>query len=146
MDAQNLIRELGRHLGFSLDLSADGTCRVLFGEDAVDFEAKNHLLYLMADLGADPGRSDIYERLLAANHLGSETNGAAIGLDRDRRSFSLSIALDEAVDYAAFEAALVRFVKALRYWKEWLAAAQSNPAPETGYRTVSPMEFVGLRP
>lgn len=117
----DLIAELGAKLGISLNLSEAGTCRVFFDEDEVDFELAGKSLYVMADVSSAAHRENAYGRLLEANCLGRETGGACIGLDGTRGMFTLHNVFRDNVPYAAFEEELMLFIKALRYWKEWLA-------------------------
>jgi len=128
MYANELVAELGANLGISLQMSDAGTCRVIFGEDAVDFEQSGETLYIMAELAPATGREDAYARLLAANWLGAESGGACIGLDEEKNAFALWATERGDVPYPEFEARLALFVKALRYWKEWLSLPAATPA------------------
>ena len=123
---EQLVAELATTLGIDLRLSDQGTCRVVFDEDEVDFEKSGNQLFVIADIASACARSDAYGRLLAANCLGNETGGAVISLDAAREVFVLHTVCEEGTSYSAFEAKLTLFVKALRYWKEWL----SQPAGE----------------
>lgn len=131
MNATELVAELGAKLGISLKLSEAGTCRVHFDDDEVDFEQSGDSLYIMADIASASGREDACGRLLAANCLGAESGGACIGLDAGRNVFTLHTVMRGDTPYDSFEAALTLFIKALRYWKEWLALppASSSSAP-----------------
>lgn len=132
MNAAELVAGLGAKLGVSLKLGEAGTCRVHFDDDTVDFEQSGDSLYIMADMGSASGREEAYGRLLTANCLGAESGGACIGLDAAREIFTLHVILRGDIPYEFFEAELTRFLKALRYWKEWLAlpAASASPAQE----------------
>ena len=121
MNAELLIRDLGRTLGISLELSHAGTCRVAFDGDVVDFEASGESLWVMADLGPALHREDASISLLSANCLGLQTGGATIALDEERSMFTMHLELWGDMPYALFEKRLAMFVKALRWWKEWLA-------------------------
>ncbi|MDY6009540.1 MAG: type III secretion system chaperone [Duodenibacillus sp.] len=118
---EQLVAELGTTLAINLSLSDQGTCRVVFDEDEVDFEKSGNALFVMADIASACGREDAYGRLLTANCLGNETGGAVISLDAAREVFVLHTVCEEGTSYPAFEAKLTLFVKALRYWKAWLA-------------------------
>ena len=133
MHANELVGELGARLGISLALSESGTCRVSFDSDDVDFEQSGDSLYIMAEIASAAGREDAYARLLAANWLGAESGGACIGLDAERNAFALYTVEHGDVPYEDFEARLTLFIRALRYWKEWLAQpAVSAPASPVG--------------
>lgn len=139
MSATDLLAELGEKLGFPITLSGDGTCRVIFDEDAVDFELFGESLYVMADVGSAANREDAYGRLLEANCLGRESGGACLGLDASRDVFTLHRVFSADVSYTAFEEDLTLFVKALRYWKEWLAL----PPAQGGAEEPIPMPAFG---
>ena len=134
MNTRELVAELGAKLGMALQWSEAGTCRILFDDDAVDFEQSGNLLYVMADMASASGREDAYGRLLSANCLGAESGGACIGLDAARNVFTLHIVIRDDASYESFETELMLFLKALRYWKEWLALP---PAPVSTAPTAS---------
>lgn len=121
MNSKLLIDELSRNLGIELKLSDAGTCAVFFDDDEIIFEAHEGLLYLIADLGPAEGREDAYGRLLAANCLGQESGMATLSVDTTRQEFTLHRILEGELLYPQFEKILTLFVKAVRYWKEWLA-------------------------
>ena len=129
MNGELLISELGRAIGIDLKLSDAGTCGVFFDDDEVLFESHAGKLYLIADLGSAAGREDAYGRLLSADYLGHESGHAVIGLDENRGEFTLHRILEGDMDYPEFEKILTLFVKAVRYWKEWLSLP---PAQGTG--------------
>ena len=135
MRANELVVELGAKLGISLHLSEAGTCRVTFDNDDVDFEQSGDALYIMAEIASGAGREDACGRLLTANWLGAESGGACIGLDAERNAFALYAVERGDVSYEEFEARLTLFIRALRYWKEWLAQplapSSASPAMET---------------
>ena len=121
MNAHELIKELGHALGTTLELSPAGTCRAAFDGDVVEFEMAGDSLWLFADLGSALHREDAVQSLLAANSLGLQTGGATISLDEERAMFTIHVELWGEMPYLAFENRLVLFIKALRWWKEWLA-------------------------
>lgn len=139
MDGARLLSDLGQALGFELKLSDAGTCGVFFDDDEVIFEQHDGQLYLIADLGSAAGREDAYGRLLAANALGQESGQAVLGLDTTQNAFTLHRILDGDMDYPQFEKILTLFVRALRYWKEWLAqptavGSEESSLPPVGMR------------
>ncbi|WP_446424647.1 type III secretion system chaperone [Mailhella sp.] len=137
MKAEELIHELGRALGIPLELGPQNTCRVNFDGDIVDFELSGDLLYVMADLGSSLNREDAHASLLAANCLGAQTGGATIGIDMGRAMFTLHRTVGD-VPYAVFEADMALFVKALRWWKEWLSLP---PLPSIGKNKTAAHDF-----
>ena len=130
MNGELLIGELGRAISIDLKLSDAGTCGVFFDDDEIIFENHDGQLYLIADLGPASGREDAYGRLLSANCLGRESGQAVLGLDPDRREFTLHRILDGEIGYPEFEKILTLFVRAVRYWKEWLAQPPAQVASE----------------
>ena len=121
MKAEELIKELGRNLGIALELSPIGTCRASFDGDVVEFEKTDDALWVYAELGSSLHREDANQSLLAANRLGLQTGGATISLDEERNQFVMHMELWGDMPYMSFESRLVLFIKALRWWKEWLA-------------------------
>ncbi len=119
--------QLGDLLGISIDTAIDGACQVLFDEDAVEFQTAGQMLFLIADLGSARGCEDEYAALLRANCCGAETLGAVIGLDAERQMLTLHLMLTGAMEVEEFKEHLAAFLKALRYWKAWVAA---DPAAE----------------
>ena len=126
MNGKALIRELGEALGIELELSDQNTCGVFFDEDEVVFEMHDGQLYVMADIGPAAGRRDAHTRLLEANCLGAQSGQACLGLDSQREVFTLHRILEGELTYGEFEKILTLFIRAARYWKEWLAM----PVPE----------------
>ena len=129
MNARDLVAELGAKLGLNLQWSEAGTCRVLFDDDTVDFEQSGNALYVMADMASASGRENACGRLLAANCLGAESGGACIGLDVARNVYTLHTVMRDGMPYESFETELTLFLKALRYWKEWLALPPDSTSP-----------------
>ena len=121
MTPEELIKELGRTLGAPMELSPVGTCRAAFDGDVIEFEKVEDELWVMADLGSSLNREDAVSSLLAGNRLGIQTGGATIALDEERAMFTMHMELWGDMPYTAFEARLVMFIKALRWWKDWLS-------------------------
>ncbi len=130
MNGKALIRELGKALGFELEMSTHNTCGVFFDKDEVVFELHEAQLYIMADLGSSAGRTDAHTRLLEANCMGAQSGQACLGLDSQREVFTLHRILDGELTYEEFEKILTLFIRAVRYWKEWLS--QPVPVQATG--------------
>ncbi len=133
MNGELLIGELGRAIGIDLKLSEAGTCGVFFDEDEVFFERHEGQLYLIAELGPAAGRRDAHTRLLEADCLGAESGQACIGLDAQREVFTLHRILEGELTSAEFEKALTLFIRALRYWKAWLAQPPSEQAEKASF-------------
>lgn len=129
MIAGELIKELGARVGISLALNENGLCSVIFDNDTVDFELSGNDLYLIAELGFVQAGADkdFYVQLLEANYLGTKTAGAAISLDPDRENtIMLHKKLATPMEYADFENAVEFFVKAVRYWKKFIALPRTQ--------------------
>ena len=133
MNGKALIRELGEALGIKLELSDQNTCGVFFDEDEVVFEMHDGQLYVMADIGPAAGRKDAHTRLLEADCLGAESGQACIGLDAQREVFTLHRILEGELTSAEFANVMTLFIRALRYWKEWLARPASEQAERTSF-------------
>lgn len=119
--------QLGDLLDISIDTAIDGACQVLFAGDAVEFQTAGQMLFLISDLGSARGCEDEYAALLRANCCGAETLGAVIGLDAERQMLTLHMMLTGAMEAEEFKEHLASFLKAVRYWKAWVAA---DPAVE----------------
>jgi len=128
MDGKRLMKELGEALGFSLEMSGQNTCAVIFEQDEIIFEQHENQLYIIADLGPSAGRADAHARLLEANCLGAQSGQACLGLDLQREVFTLHRILDGELSYEEFEKILTLFIRATRYWKEWLSLPVSGQA------------------
>ena len=133
MNGKALVRELGEALGAGLEMSGRNTCGVFFDEDEVVFEMHGGHLYVMADIGPAAGRRDAHTRLLEADCLGAESGQACIGLDAQREVFTLHRILEGELTSAEFEKALTLFIRALRYWKAWLAQPPSGQAEKASF-------------
>lgn len=132
--AGELVKELGARLGISLALNENGLCSVNFDKDTVDFELSGNDLFLIAELGFVQAGADkeFYKQLLEANFLGTKTAGATISLDPDKEhTVMLHKKIVTPMEYTDFEKAVEFFVKAVRYWKEFIALprVQKNEMP-----------------
>ena len=123
-----ILDSLGAMLGIELSPGENGSCQVLFGDDAVDFQVSGRRLFIMADLGRTSVSEAECAALLKANCLGEETLGATIGLDAERQVLTMHLMLAGAIEEEEFKALLADFVKAVRYWKAWAAAPASSEA------------------
>ena len=132
--------QLGDWLGISVAQAEDGACRVLFDDDAVDFQPAGRTLFLVSDLGSALEKEEENAALLRANCCGAETLGAVIGLDAERQTLTLHMMLTGSMVKEEFEELLAAFLKAVRYWKAWVAAdpvASSREAPGLAAGTPS---------
>ena len=134
MNGKALIRELGKALGFDLEMSTQNTCGIFFDEEEITFEQHEGQLYIMADLGSSTGRTDAHTRMLEANCMGAQSGQACLGLDSQREVFTLHRILEGELTYEEFEKILALFIRAVRYWKTWL----SQPVPAQGTASAVP--------
>ena len=130
MNGKDMMQKLGEALGFTLEMSAQDTCAVIFDQDEVIFEQHEDQLYLIADLASSAGREDAYARLLEANCMGAQSGQACLGLDVQREVFTLHRILEGELPYEEFEKILTLFIRAVRYWKEWLSLPVPGQAAE----------------
>lgn len=126
MTFDNLIRQLGEHLQLDLNFSDNGTVSVLFDEDEVFFEKYEKQLYIFADIGVAKDNRFVFKRILSANYLGNETGQGVISINENDGNFVLHRLIDGDVPYSDFEKILVMFVRAVRYWKEWLSLSREE--------------------
>ena len=133
MTHHELLRNLGETAGIELELSGVSTAAAKFDGDEVNFESDDGRLYIYADIASAEGREADFGKLLESNNLFAGTDGATIGLDRARGTFTLCRMVDGEVEYAAFERAVASFVTALRLVRSELSegggtAPESKPA------------------
>ncbi len=128
--ATEIPNQLNSLLGISIHAGENGACRVLFDDDAVDFQTAGPALFLIADLGSAKGCEDEFGALLRANCCGAETLGAVIGLDAERQMLTLHMMLTGAMEEEEFKSMLAAFLKAVRYWKAWVAAEPAEDDEE----------------
>ena len=104
--------------------------------DEVNFESDGGRLYVYADIASAEGREADFGRLLELNNLFAGTDGATIGLDRARGTFTLCRMVEGDAEYAAFERTVASFVTALRLVRRELAeggGSASAPQPAIGH-------------
>lgn len=140
MKPEELLVGLGTLLGIDLTPGKEGTCSLWLDEDQVDFEVVGDRLFMMADIGSAVDRTEACARFLAADYLGRETEGSVISLDEKRNVFVMYAVVEPGTSSVKFEERLTLFVKALRYWKDWLKAL---PEKTEAASTVSP-DFSGM--
>jgi hypothetical protein len=120
----DFLMEFGSRTGLGrLVRNGDGVCRLVFdGALAVDVELRDGDACFSGVVGPGetlgPGTMRI---MLAANLLGDETGGAALGIDESDETVVLSRRLImEGLTYLAFENALGSFVDAMQVWRSRL--------------------------
>lgn len=141
MEYESLLGELGATLGFELKLSEQGTCGVLLDEDRINFEINDGRLFIIADLASSEGRDKDSVQLLKAANLGLQTGFACIGIDEASGQFTLCRVLEGNLTFIDFEKILTLFVRAVRYWKKWLALPPSQTASVEEMQQFDPNEI-----
>ncbi len=143
MTHQELLRKLGETAGIELELSGVATAAAKFDGDEIDFESDEGKLYIYADIVPAEGREADFGKLLEANNLFAGTDGATIGLDRARGTFTLCRRIDGEVEYAAFERAVASFVTALRLVRRELVEGEvSTGEPPPAFDRISGGPFM----
>ena len=120
MNFDNLMSQLGNTVHLDLKFSDNGTVSVMFDEDEVFFEKYENQLYIFAEIGTAKDNTFVLKRILSANYLGNETGQGVISINDTDNSFTLHRLIDGEISYREFEKILTIFIKAVRYWKEWL--------------------------
>ena len=69
-------------------------------------------------------REDLLMRLMQANLIGQGTGGSVIGLDKQEKFLTLSLALAYELNYQDFKEALEDFVNYLAHWKEEVESSE----------------------
>ncbi len=124
MNPQDLLRELGNHIGLGpLRFDDSGVCRLVFdGDVSVDIEEdsdQSHSLLMHSVVGNTPpdGRLAFYGKLLSGNYLGTQTRGGSLALDPSTGEVLLWCSLDTAqMDIEVFAKKLTDFVQGVRSW------------------------------
>ncbi|HSW72005.1 MAG TPA: type III secretion system chaperone [Chlamydiales bacterium] len=71
-------------------------------------------------------REDLFISIMQANMLGQGTGGSSIGLDKDEKYLTLSLALPYEINYRAFKESLEEFVNYLLYWRTQIQKAKEE--------------------
>ena len=129
--------------GIELELSGHSTAAAKFDGDEVNFESDGERLYIYADIASAEGREADFGKLLELNNLFAGTDGATIGLDRARGTFTLCRMVEGDAEYAAFERTVASFVTALRLVRRELTEGEvSSPEPQPGLDHLSNGPFM----
>ncbi|MCR5535921.1 MAG: type III secretion system chaperone [Succinivibrio sp.] len=142
--AEQLLGELGRRANLSLNISAQGTCSLTFGNEELFFEIRDELLFIMADLGSSHGMDTMFRELLEGCNLGAYSAFGSIGIDEVRHEFVMTRVLSAQVDYEDFEQLLSLFVRTVRQWKSKLEKytleleAVEQPKGQEYYNSILP--------
>jgi hypothetical protein len=147
---EGFISSYGKEVGLSsLALNEQGMCALGFDDkinvDIVDRSDQDQIV-LLAKIGSVPadGKESLYEMLLAGNAFGSETAGAAIGVNKNDGAIVLSYILVESMlSYDLFKIILSNFVDIAETWIDKIAAF----APEVSGGTEGSFvpEFAQMR-
>jgi hypothetical protein len=129
MNADELINKLGDAIGIDLSFNAEGTCSVIFDKDEVDFEKNENKIFIIGTVQTNLKKDiELYRTLLTSNYLGIHTGFCTLSIDDKRNELILHRLIEENTDFDAFEKSLVLFIKALRYWKNWISEENENSA------------------
>jgi hypothetical protein len=139
MSAHELIRQLATETGAGdLALNAQGLARLGFDDTVfVDLEWAEHdrVLHLSSVLGPMPaaGREAFGLRLLSANLLGLDTDGATLAVDADTDEVLLCTRIEpDSASFAQFKATLERLLAtAERLRPDLFGAAAPGVEPAT---------------
>lgn len=84
-------------------------------------------MFLQANLCPIPdgNKEDFYMMLMKANLLGQRTGDAAIGMDSNEKSLTLSAEFPYEMEYKVFKEKIEDFANYIDYWKEEVAKWQA---------------------
>lgn len=127
-DAQEMVRQLGTHLGIgNLAFDDHKFCAVSLGEKIVinmQYIAEANSLIVHSCVGVLTPEHDKHETLmalLAANCLWKETAGATLGIDRESKLIMLSYAITLPIaNIAAFVPMFMKFTETVEDWMKRL--------------------------
>lgn len=116
----------------NLSLDEKNRCYLMFDDTMlveIELKPEDNTFILKGNLGdiSEAKIKQIYPRLLEANLLWKETNGATLGLQQ----YSKNVLLVQTVpvascDYALFNKSLEFFVNTFEYWIKFLKELQSK--------------------
>ena len=138
MKSEELLKQLGEVLNIELSFTENGYCSVLFDEDEVVFEKFGSQLYLISELGKIQDNMQVLRRVLSANYLGEESGQATISSKEEDDTFVMHRIIDGDIPYPDFEKVLIIFLKAVRYWKEWISIPFPEDADKKNEASVRP--------
>lgn len=135
-DNRNALDQLGRHIGLpGLKFNREGICELTVG-DGIDiyFQGDDDAtaLHLNGVVGTMPSAdARVLRALLAANHNGQATGGAALALDSRTSEIVLTRTLEvAALPLDQLVATLEAFVKYVAFWRDYLPGmAIGAPGP-----------------
>lgn len=119
-----LLGRLGDDTGVEgVRLDETGRLGLTFDDQAVDFEAGDRGLTVLATAGTVPGfaREETFAAMLAANYPEGRLGGSWLCLDGSGENVLLVRRFAAGVDYGAFRQGLEEFLAGLTEWKERLA-------------------------
>ena len=140
---QTALDGLARNLGLDgLTLASDGTVALSIDDVEVGISLMPatglvHLLSIIGDMPETEGK-ELAQVLLAANHMGAMTGGAALGYDIEEDVITLNLCLPLAtVTAETLAAALETMANVTAGWRSNLAVmrdldAAAAPAPSAG--------------
>ncbi|GEP43705.1 type III secretion system chaperone [Brevifollis gellanilyticus] len=134
MKLQDLLADLGANIGLAnLRLDSHGVCRLAFdAQTHVDLEADTddeNTLIMHSVVGVTPheGVLAFYQKVLAGNYLGRETEGAILALDPGTGEVVLSQRIGtHKCDVEFLAQKLTSFVRVARDWQQRLVPNQHH--------------------
>jgi len=129
-----LIERLSLRLNLNFSLSTEGTCRIFFDGDEVNFEVNNEVLYIYAPLC--DSKSLEYKtciNLLKENHLGDNF----LSISPQTMEVCLNLVITSSEDYDRFEQHLSQFVDKLRRIKIKIETNDFEDSKESEQHTYS---------
>ncbi len=139
-----LIKDFGIMVGFdNLAANEAGECILGIDEHVVHIVLQDERVLIFSSIGymTENNKELIYERLLSANYLFSETKGATLGVSPIDQEIQLIVAEQlQYLDAAIMVRVLEGFLECLDYWNglyEELSAINEV--------SINEEDFVGLR-
>lgn len=134
MTGENLLSQLAENLGIdSIPLDENGCTQLIFGESLtvqIEFHQDTQEIHLHTSLAPIPteGREALFEELLSANLLGSQTAGNTLAIDLAVGDILLCKSFSqEETSFAHFQTKLEGFLQAAEFWQEKLTHTSHRP-------------------
>ncbi len=137
MNYTELIDTFGNRIGIDgLAFSRQGSCSVSFDDDELIFELNGNRLFVISDIDIAEDESEALHRvMLEGNHFGYKTGFSCLGLDRRTGSYTLSRVFEGEIEIETFMKEIELFVRALRYWKQYLNGGTTEQKEEFSFPT-----------
>lgn len=122
MNPEIAIKELGKLVNLDIPLSVEGTCALNFEEELIEFEVTETELSVYGTIGSLEGKEFLYKQILENNFVSLQIASASLCLENN--TLMLYRIFQAPIELQKLDQGVALFVSGVRYWKEWLKAAE----------------------